>query len=235
MALSITHNNGYSYRNKYSSCKNTPFELFLSGTQSKNMIFSYSEHHGPDITEFMYFIPDDPECISGVFYYDYQGDTTNYEIVARIIINKYTQTIYIQNVIIDYFQYFYGGDPDLKFIGGIKALKHLPEGKAIITEFVNLFFGPNFRFHMGFKKSHQKKIINCFAKRYKQFDLSILIDDIKEYIIKKITTEYLNIPNVSFYDLHFMENLVKKYNGAKCPDNEWGYYYNWGIPLSIYY
>lgn len=232
MAFSITHNTESTYR-RFISSTMKPYELFSKNIY-KNMktMFSYSQHRGPDICEYMYYLPNDH--ISGEFYYKCEHDVGDYDIIARIIVNKYTKTIYIQNVIIDYFEYFYGGKPDIKFTGGIKALKKLPEGRGILEQFVNLFFGNDFRYHLGFKKSHQKKLKKCFVKEAKKHvELEYLNKDVKENIINKCVNEYLHIPNVSIYDIEYIEFIQKSLVGAKATD--WGYYYNWGLPLSIYY
>lgn len=232
MAFTITHSGDYTHY-KFITSIMKPYELYTKNIYSNmKTMFNYSAHHGPDICEHMYYLPDDD--ISGTFYYEYEHDVGEYDIIAKIIVNKHTKTVYIQNLIINYFEYFYGGEPDIKFTGGMKAFKKLPESRGIIQQFLNLFFGNNYHYHLGFKKSHQKKISKYFTKQIKKkTELEYLNKDVKEHIIKQLTNEYLNIPNVSMYDIEYIHYLKENLVGTKA--NNWGYYYNWRVPLSIYY
>jgi len=231
MAYSVVYSVPKYSRNKFSSFKgNENISPYMNWLKKKeNVLFSFDEHRGCDICTHLTFIPDlDTE--SGVLLYRYNGDYTQFDVCAKILIDVDKKTLYIYNCIMDFEHFPPGsGNNDIKFQGGIKAFKKEEEYSYVINNMKNLFFGEDWRCYNRYTR---KNICKDRKKIFKQLkNLTHLPYDIHEYIANTMI-KWQNIKKITFEDIDQFKKLAEKNIGASASD--WGKIYVWGGVIGVY-
>lgn len=232
MAYTVVYSVAKYSCNKFSSFKNeniSPYMRWYKNDLKESVLFSFDNHRGSDICTHLTFIPDlDSE--SGILLYRYNGDYTQFDVCAKILIDIDKKTLYIYNCIFDY-KYFALGSRsnDIKFQGGIKAFKKEVEYSFVINSMKDLFFGKDWRCYNRYTK---KNICKDRKKIFKQLkNLTHLPYDIREYIAN-IMIKWQNIKKVKYEDIDLFNKIAENNIGAVA--TEWGKYYAWGSVIGVY-
>ena len=233
MAYTVVYSVPRYSRNKFLSFKQddniSPYMNWYKNNLKESVLFSFDEHRGPDICIHLTFIPDlDTE--SGVLLYRYNGDYTQFDVCAKILIDTDKKTLYIYNCIMD-FEHFPPGSSnnDIKFLGGIKAFKKEEEYSYVINNMRDLFFGKDWRCYNRYTK---KNICKDRKKIFKQLkNLTHLPYDIHEYIANTMI-KWQNIKKVTYEDINLFKKIAENNVGAAV--SEWSKIYAWGSVIGIY-
>lgn len=209
----------------------SPFEHWLQtkAADRKPVIFSYNDHYGPDICTHLHFIPD-TSTLFGTLLYQYNGDYTNYDICARVIIHKETRTLYVLNTIFNYDFYGFHND-DIHIKGaGLRALKkRRGETEDSFANMTERFFGPGWHVHRGFKRCHKKNLYRQFLKKARV--ITQLPDDIHSEIARSLLSQWDQVTPVTQAESDSLKVLTKKHIGAGVGC---GTYYAWSCTIGVF-
>lgn len=193
MAYSVVFSVPQHSRQKYVCCPgvNSPFEHWLASCgegegEDKDVLFSYDIHHGLDITKHMMFVPDKGGD-AGDLLFVCDEDYSFVDICARVLIDKHQKQLYIASAVVDFENTFWGEEN--KYTGGLRVFKR--DYEYVAEDMVTKFFGVDWRFHIGFKKRHQRNIAKRHRKQLKALDPACVLPlDIQVSILQTMNASW---------------------------------------------
>jgi hypothetical protein len=193
------------------------------------VLFDFSEHHGPDICEHTTFIPDD-DGQAGYLLFRMDGDYTYIDVCCRVLIHMEKRELYISDIKVEYECIFWGCES--KYTGGFKAFKRLEDRHSILNTVVNLFFGPEWRYHLRFTKRHEKNLAKKLAKKLLQ-TTQTLPSDMRDVIIGMAMPWGDKTKTVSTGDFQRIQSIADANVGA-LNETGFGKYFAWSDVVAVY-
>jgi hypothetical protein len=208
---------------------NSPFEHWLSSCkegegEGKDVLFSYDIHQGLDITEHLMFVPDKGGDAGDLLFVG-DADYSFVDICARVLIDKHQKQIYIASAVVDFENTFWGEEN--KYIGGLRVFKRKYE--SVAEDMVQKFFGVDWRFHIGFKKRHQRNIAKRHRKQLKALDPECALPlDIQRSILQKMNASWPGeVSVIKKEQIARLKDIAKNNVGAAG-------YYAWNSVIAVY-
>lgn len=196
--------------------------------QRPPILFSYSEHYGPDITEHSMFVPDS-DGKAGYFVHISDGDYVYTEVYFRVLIGIHSKNLFISDVFTHYENMFWGTEDE--YSGKMKCFKKMKGKKVILETLVECFFSKEWKVHLGFKKRHEKTYKkSCMKKLYKQIDDN-LPKDIKLFIASKMIPWSNTEKTIDMKVIEQIKAIFELNVGSR---RDFGKYYPWGCTIAVY-
>lgn len=197
---------------------------------ANNYLYSYSEHHGPDICEHYMFVPD-TDFHAGYMLYIYEGDYTLYDVCARLFIDHDNKHLFFQSIKMSFACHFWGEEKD--YTGGFKAFKKLEESQNILKTFTERFLGQDWRYSLRFTKYHSKRYVKQYKSKIgKLIGAADIPSDIITEIAKKRILWKDTSTKVNLEDISNLKDVFSTYIGSFCDDG-WGKYYAWNKLIAV--
>lgn len=175
-------------------------------------------------------------CHQSYFMYFPQNETFRYielycdeliydeiEVIGRLFVNPTSKSIYIIDIICNRNRNGCQFDGEDIYRCGLNKFKKEMRYRNIISDFVDIFFGSEWIFHFGFRKTHKRNIMKKYRKNLLLMNgVDHLNNDLREYILN-ICRTHLDDRDIKITDNDIVAFVEATYIiKTKINDFKWG-------------